>query len=168
MGIGRIAYLASPPLLRILLVGHISAAALGCTVYSELEGLARPEAGTPPSDGRTSPDGTPSDQVITPVDRAGGDTVVNADAPAADRAGDAPTDTGVPPGVDVTPRDASSDTGSDVSVGVDVTTDVITPDSASDAGIDRGVDIAVRVEAKGRPPATTTVTVGRRAGLRVV
>lgn len=32
----------------------------------------------------------------------------------------------------------------------------------------RGVDIAVRVEAKGRPPATTTVTVGRRAGLRVV
>lgn len=32
----------------------------------------------------------------------------------------------------------------------------------------RGVDIAVRVEAKGRPPASTTVTVGRRARLRAV
>lgn len=32
----------------------------------------------------------------------------------------------------------------------------------------RGVDIAVRVEAKGRPSASTTVTVGQRAGLRVV
>lgn len=32
----------------------------------------------------------------------------------------------------------------------------------------RGVDIAVRVEAKGHSPASTTVTVGRRAGLRAV
>nr|WP_231587558.1 hypothetical protein [Corynebacterium comes] len=32
----------------------------------------------------------------------------------------------------------------------------------------RGVDIAVRVEAKGKPPASTTVTVGRPAGLRTV
>lgn len=32
----------------------------------------------------------------------------------------------------------------------------------------RGVDIAVRVEAKGQAPASTTVTVGRRAELRVV
>ena len=32
----------------------------------------------------------------------------------------------------------------------------------------RGVDIAVRVESKGRAPATTTVTVGRQAQLRVV
>ena len=36
------------------------------------------------------------------------------------------------------------------------------------AGRIRGVDIAVRVEAKGQPPASTTVTVGQRAGLRVV
>ncbi|AJE32304.1 hypothetical protein B842_02255 [Corynebacterium humireducens NBRC 106098 = DSM 45392] len=36
------------------------------------------------------------------------------------------------------------------------------------AGRIRGVDIAVRVEAKGRPPASTTVTVGQRAELRVV
>lgn len=32
----------------------------------------------------------------------------------------------------------------------------------------RGVDIAVRVEAKGWPPVSTTVTVGRRAGLKAV
>lgn len=32
----------------------------------------------------------------------------------------------------------------------------------------RSVDIAVRVGARGRPPAATTVTVGRRAGLRAV
>ncbi|MDO5669896.1 MAG: hypothetical protein Q4G50_07815 [Corynebacterium sp.] len=32
----------------------------------------------------------------------------------------------------------------------------------------RGVDIAVRVEAKGQPSASTTVTVGRRAELKVV
>lgn len=32
----------------------------------------------------------------------------------------------------------------------------------------RGVDIAVRVEVGGRPPASTTVTVGRPAGLRAV
>lgn len=32
----------------------------------------------------------------------------------------------------------------------------------------RGMDIAVRVAAKGRPPASTTVTVGRRPGLRAV
>lgn len=36
------------------------------------------------------------------------------------------------------------------------------------AGRIRGVDIAVRVEAKGWPPASTTVTVGRRAGLKAV
>jgi len=138
MSLGRFACLTRRRLsLSLLLAGHFCTATLGCTVYSDLEGIARP--GGPLTDGSTPPpDGMQSDRDTPPSDTAVRDTGMTVDAPVLDAANDAPTDTVTPP-IDAMTHDSSSDTV----VGVDVATDVATRDAAPDAAIDSLVDIAV-------------------------
>jgi len=130
--------------------------ALGCAVYTDPEGLARPEGGAP-SDGRSStPDGTtPNDATTPPVDANRGDAGTGADTPAIDAASDAGADAPQPP-LDVTTRD----TGADTSVGVDAAVDTTVPpvpDAAPEASIDRGVDTSVDTSIPPVPDASPDV-----------
>ena len=145
MSLGRPASPMRQRVFQILLGGHICTAALGCTVYSELESLRPPEpdSGTR-TDGGSRPDGAPSDRATPPSDGAGGDTGGRTDTPSLDVARDAAADAGVPPipPADATPPDTSSDPsiGTDVTI-VDVKVDVAMPESSTpDVTIDRAVD----------------------------
>ena len=143
MAAGRFPYWSRTALVPLVLAAPIALSALGCAVYTDLEGLARPDGGAPPSDGRspTSDTGRPNDGTAPPADASRGDAGMNADTPAIDSANDAGADAPVPP-VDVTTRD----TGSDTSVGVDVTVDTTVPpplDATPEASIDRAIDTSI-------------------------
>lgn len=165
MSLRRFACLAARPILPILFVAPIGTAALGCTVYSELEGLARPEGGTSLTDGRVPINDGTSGDTSPPADRT--DTGANADAPRPDGASDAGADAVRPP------VDAARDTAVDVPVGVDVASDAAMPpppEAGLDAGIDRGADASVDVTIPPPPPeagADVTVRDVVDAGQRV-
>jgi hypothetical protein len=148
----RFAYVSPRSVLAVCIVGAMCTAAPGCTLYSELEGLARPEGGSPPADGPTS---KPDAAADGSSDRIVNDAGTIFDARAGDAASDAGYDRIAPP-VDGTTRDA----GPDVPVGIDATIDAaMPPDSSLDASIDATRDTSVDVAVPPRPDSGPDLTV---------
>jgi thrombospondin type 3 repeat protein len=150
-----IAYGRSRSLLRILLAGHICTAAFGCTAYSELEGLARPDLDSSPPDGSgPASDGTSIDRPTPTADRGDTDTGTMSDAPGADVARDGPADAPVPP-ADTTTRDAGADVGGGVDAPMDIAVDS-PPDVSTDRDLDASADPPVPPPPEAGPESTVS------------
>jgi len=113
------------PRLGVLLAAHFCAATTSCTIYSDLEGLMRPENGSGVDGAIAPPHDAESDRPMPPSDGARGDRDAIADAPSFDGTSDTVAEA-MPP--DATTRDASWDNV--------VGTDVATPDVVRDASTD--------------------------------
>jgi hypothetical protein len=133
--------------LRILLGGYFAIAALGCSTYSDLEGLERPvDAGTPSSDTRTTADAPGDDKTTSP-------DIANGDAGSVDGGVDSSNDRSVD--TITPPEDVTRDDGVDVSVGIDTATDAPPADVTADLAPPNDVpsaDNVTRVDADATAP----------------